>query len=120
MGWGLRWSLGWGKSARLDAQDSHRCEHRSNKAPRSNNPPVATAGGATISSFSWSSTQQISDTIVNQTLDTFQTEFIGQLQGGPVLFDQIFSVPFGDPSLSSVDSQIEAVLTSDASGALSF
>jgi hypothetical protein len=64
--------------------------------------------------------QNVTTTTNSQTIDTFQTEFVGLLQGGPDLIEEIFSVPFGDPSLSSVDAQIEAALTSDASGPLSF
>ncbi len=64
--------------------------------------------------------QNVTTTTNSQTVDTFQTEFVGLLQGGPDLIEEIFSVPFGDPSLSSVDAQIEAVLASDASGPLSF
>jgi hypothetical protein len=64
--------------------------------------------------------RNVHDTPATKTVDAFATEFVGQLQGGPVLFDQSFAIPFNDPSVASIVTSIKALLTGAASGPLSF
>jgi hypothetical protein len=49
---------------------------------------------------------------------TYTTEITGRMQGGPLLFDQLFSLPFADLSVQTAVLQADAVLA--GAGAISF
>jgi hypothetical protein len=51
-------------------------------------------------------------------VNTFSTELTAEMQGGPVLYNQTFPVPFADPVFQSAIGTAEAVLT--GAGAVSF
>ena len=85
--------------------------------------PVAFAAPVTATNTTnfTTSTAEI-DTVVNtpvtQQVNTFSTELIGKIQGGPVLFDQTLGVAFSDPLFVSAISSAQSVLTGN--GAISF
>jgi hypothetical protein len=82
-------------------------------------PALATFATATTSfTTSTAEVDTIIDTPVTQQVNNFSTELIAQMQGGPVLYDQTFPVPFADPVFQSAVGSAEAVLTSN--GAASF
>jgi hypothetical protein len=76
----------------------------------------ATTGTSFTSSLA--AVDTIIDTPVTQQVNNFSTELIAQMQGGPVLYDQTFPVPFADPAFQSAVGTAESVLTSN--GAASF
>lgn len=78
--------------------------------------PVATNPTSYTTSFAEVDT--IIDTPVTQQVNTYSTELTAQIQGGPVLYDQTFPVPFADPVFQSATGTAESVLT--GAGAVSF
>jgi hypothetical protein len=69
---------------------------------------------ATTQTFFTTSTAEIDtiiDTPVTQQVNTFSTELTAQMQGGPVLYDQTFPVPFADPVFQTAIGTAESVLT---------
>src|SRR5271169_1528696 len=62
--------------------------------------------------------ETIIDTPVTENINTYSTELTAQMQGGPVLYNQIFPVPFADPVFQSAIGSAESVLT--GAGAVSF
>jgi hypothetical protein len=83
-------------------------------------PALATFTTTAQTSFTTSTAEvdTIIDTPVTQQVNTFSTELIAQMLGGPVLYDQTFPVPFADPLLQSAVGTAKSVLTSN--GAASF
>jgi len=85
-------------------------------------PALATISGsatATTSFTTWTATvETIIDTPVTQQVNTYSTELTAEMQGGPVLYDQTFPVPFADPVFQSAIGAAESVLT--GAGAASF
>jgi len=57
-------------------------------------------------------------TPVTQQVNTYSTTLTAEMQGGPVLYNQTFPVPFADPIFQSAIGTAEAVLT--GAGAVSF
>ncbi len=55
---------------------------------------------------------------VSVQVDTYSTQLIAALQGGPVLYDQSFNVAFGNSTFQSAVVSAEGILSSD--GAVSF
>lgn len=51
------------------------------------------------------------DTPVSQRVDTFSTELIARMQGGPTLYDQTFNAAFADPLVQAAIVAARAVLT---------
>jgi hypothetical protein len=69
------------------------------------------------STFSSAEIDTIIDTPVTQQVNTFSTELTAEIQGGPVLYDQTFPVPFADPVFQTAIGTAESVLT--GAGAMS-
>jgi PEP-CTERM motif len=53
------------------------------------------------------------DTPVTQQVNSFSTELIARMQGGPSLYDQIFNVPLADPAFQSALGGAGVVLTAN-------
>jgi hypothetical protein len=51
------------------------------------------------------------NTAVSQRVDTFSTEIIGRMQGGPTLYDQTFNVAYADPAVQAAVATAKGVLT---------
>src|SRR6266567_4492566 len=83
-------------------------------------PALAIPSATTSTSFTVSTAEvdTIIDTPLVQQANAYFTELIAQMQGGPVLYDQTFPVPFADPVFQTAIGTAEAVLTS--AGAVSF
>jgi hypothetical protein len=62
--------------------------------------------------------ETIIDTPVTQQVNTYSTELTAEMQGGPVLYNQTFPVPFADPVFQTAIGTAESVLT--GAGAASF
>ena len=71
-----------------------------------------------VHNFSAATVETIIDTPVTVQVNTYSTELTAQMQGGPVLYDQTFPVPFADPVFQSAIGTAELVLT--GAGAASF
>ena len=71
--------------------------------------PSATSG--TSFTVSTATVETIIDTPVTKQVNTFSTELTAQMQGGPVLYDQTFPVPFADPVFQTAIGTAESVLT---------
>ena len=80
--------------------------------------PGCTSNASTCFTTSAAEVDTIIDTPVTQQANTFSTELTAQMQGGPVLYDQTFPVPFADPVFQSAIGTAELVLT--GAGAVSF
>ena len=77
--------------------------------------PATTATSFTVST---ATVETIIDTPVTQKVNTYSTELTAQMQGGPVLYNQTFPVPFADPVFQTAIGTAESVLT--GAGAASF
>jgi hypothetical protein len=65
--------------------------------------PTSTSTGITFTT-SFAEIDTMIDTPVTQQVNTFSTELTAEIQGGPVLYDQTFPVPFaGTVNLASAD-----------------
>jgi hypothetical protein len=65
--------------------------------------PALAVPSTTSTSFtvSTATVETIIDTPVTKQVNTFSTELTAQMEGGPVLYDQTFPVPFADPIFQS-------------------
>ncbi len=82
---------------------------------------VADVGGGGASTSFTESTETTYNTIntaVTQQVETYFTEIIASMQGGPVLYDQTFQVAFSDTSVQAAIGTAQGLLT--ANGASSF
>jgi len=80
--------------------------------------PSITTTANTSFTTSTAEVDTIIDTPVTKQVNTHSTELTAQMQGGPVLYDQTFPVPFADPIFQSAIGTVESVLT--GAGAVSF
>ncbi len=80
--------------------------------------PALAVPDVTFFTVSTAEVDTIIDTPVTQQVNTFSTELTAEMQGGPVLYDQTFPVPFADPIFQSAIGTAESVLT--GAGAVSF
>jgi len=80
--------------------------------------PSSTTTTAPTNTFSTAAIETIIDTPVTQQVDAYSTTLIAQMEGGPVLYDQSFLVPFADPTFQSAIGTAESLLT--GAGAVSF
>jgi hypothetical protein len=83
-------------------------------------PALAIPCCTTTTNFtvSFAEVDTIIDTPVTKQVNAYSTELTAQMQGGPVLYDQTFPVPFADPIFQSAIGTAESVLT--GAGAVSF
>jgi PEP-CTERM motif len=68
--------------------------------------------------YSYAQIDTVIDTPVTQHVDTYTTELIARLQGGPVLFDQTLGAPYAAPSFQALIGSAQTVLS--ANGATTF
>ncbi len=80
--------------------------------------PSSTTTTSPTNSFSTAEIDTIIDTPVTQQVNVYSTTLTGQIEGGPVLYDQTFPVAFADPVFQSAIGSAESVLT--GAGAVSF
>src|ERR1700676_3393331 len=74
------------------------------------------ANAAPITTNFTTSTAEIDTTIdtpATQQVNSFSTELIARMQGGPSLYDQIFNVPFSDPAFQSAVTGASVILTAN-------
>jgi hypothetical protein len=64
-------------------------------------PAFAVPTNTTTYTSSSAEVDTIIDTPVTQQVNAYSTELTAELQGGPVLYDQTFLVPFADPVFQS-------------------
>lgn len=77
-------------------------------------------GGCTSITTSFTNSQTIETTFVDQRVDTYSTRITAQLQGNPgLIYDQTFSLPFTDASVQSAILSAQSALLS-VSSPLSF
>ena len=71
--------------------------------PGTPGPPATTMPtvGNTTFSVSYTCSEQVMTTNLTQRVDQFTTELLVRQLGGPLLLDQTFMVPFGDPLVQS-------------------
>ncbi len=83
-------------------------------------PALATPFATSPTSYTTSTAtvETIIDTPVTQQVNTYSTKLTAEMQGGPVLYDQTFPVPFADAVFQSAIGSAESVLT--GAGAVSF
>jgi len=72
--------------------------------------PVAATTGTTFTT-SIAEVDTIIDTPVTVNVNAYSTTLTAQMQGGPVLYDQTFAVPFADPAFQTAIGTAESVLT---------
>ncbi len=75
--------------------------------------PSAITGGGLNTTFTNSSTfsEQVQTTNLTQRVDLFSTELRARLQGGPLLLDQTFAAPLGDPVVQTALTSAQQLLT---------
>ncbi len=74
-------------------------------------PALAIPGTTTNFTVSTAEVDTIIDTPVTENVNTYSTELTAEMQGGPVLYNQTFPVPFADPVFQSAIGTAELVLT---------
>jgi hypothetical protein len=77
-----------------------------------------TATNDTNYTFSTRTIYHTTNVAVSQRVDTFSTELVARMQGGPVLYDQTFNAALADPAVQAAIVAAKGVLTANGAASI--